>query len=148
MMDSAVVRTDLDPGLRFRAVRPAPIIGYKPVRLITERNEIVANVIEHTGQLLGTIPVSKAPEEPLTPVLVLLNRFLEEGDSGCLIVDCEHEQPDGGRATPYAMYLGALNLNIGRAGYGQLLEQTRLHWGLEFCEPWEDDDERKPRIGY
>lgn len=147
VMDSAVVRTDIDPGLDFRMVRPSPVIGYKPVRLITERGEINAHVIAHSGHRYGVIPVSRFPEEPRAQVVIFLNRFLKKGDSGCLVVDCEHEQRDGGRADPYAMYLGASNEIVGREGYCQLLEQARRHWDLEFCEPWEEHDERKPRIG-
>jgi hypothetical protein len=148
-MDSAVVRTDLDVGLKFKTAHPSSVIGYKPVRLITGRGEISADVVEHTGHpYQGKIPLSKGPGEPPDHIWIFLNRFLAPGDSGCLVVDCEHEQLDGGRANPYAMYLGAWNGIRGGEGYCQLLEQARRHWDLEFCEPWKDDDDRKPRVGY
>jgi hypothetical protein len=146
VMDCAVVRTDLDLSLDFKMVRLSTVIGYKPVRLITGKGDVEAQVVEHDGHVQGVIRWGKGREEPRGSSVVILNRLLSKGHSGCLVVDCEPEQ-FGMRAVPYAMYQGAWRGRTANLGCCQVLEQARQQWNLEFCEPWEDEDERKPRIG-
>jgi hypothetical protein len=57
-----------------------------------------------------------------------MDRFLQLGDSGCLVLDREHrEEP------PHLMYLGETVLDgRGAVGYGLLLEQPRRILNLEF----------------
>lgn len=145
VMDSAVVRTDYDVGSKFRPVRVSSVIGYKPVRLITGDKEFDAQVVEHDGHIHGVIPRSKGRGEPTGHAIIVLNRELSRGHSGCLVVDCEFEGRDM-PAVPYAMYIGSWSGPIQGLGYCQLLDQVRQHWDLEFCEPWKDENERKPRI--
>jgi hypothetical protein len=146
VIDCAVVRTDFDSQFDFRTVHVSTVIGYKPVRLVTDRGDIDAQVVECSGHIMGVIPSSEGREEPSGRVVVVFNRLLGKGDSGCLVVDCEIEKYDK-PAAPYAMYLGKFWGPIQGLGVGQLLEQARQHWDLEFCEPREDEDERKPSIG-
>ena len=145
IMDCAVVRTNLDPGLEFKVIHPSAVIGYKPVRLVTGKYRIEAKVVEHTGHFNGVIEQSSGREEPHLTALVAVNCELDFGDSGCMVLDCEFEQHEM-PAVPYAMYRGAWQGISGRLGYCQLLEQPRQQWNLEFCEPWEGKDEREPRI--
>jgi hypothetical protein len=146
VMDCAVVRTDFDPGLDFKKVYPSAVVGYKPVRLITGKDKIDAQVVEHVGHVQGVIWAGEGKKEPRASAVVFLNRHLRAGDSGCLVLDCEFEQ-HGMRAVPYAMYQGVWPTYTSGLGCCQLLEQARRQWNLEFCEPLEDEDERKPRIG-
>lgn len=146
VMDCAVVRTDFDPGLDFKTVHPSPVLGYKPVRLITGKGDVEAHVVEHDGHVQGVIWRGSGRKEPRGSSVVILNRQLSKGHSGCLVVDCEFEQ-FGMPAIPYAMYQGVWQGRTPGLGCCQLLEQARQQWNLEFCEPWEDEDERKPRIG-
>ena len=141
VMDCVVIRTDFDISLDFKTVYPSSVIGYKPVRLIAGRREVDAQVVEHDGHIRGVMWRANGQEEPPGRSIVMLNRRLGRGHSGCLVVDCEFER-FGGPAVPYAMYQGATQ----DLGLCQLLEQARVHWNLEFCEPWEEQDERKPRI--
>jgi hypothetical protein len=83
--------------------------------------------------------------EPPGHAIIVLNRELSRGHSGCMVLDCEFEQFDL-PAVPYAMYIGSWSGPIQGLGYCQLLDQARRHWNLEFCEPWEEENERKPRI--
>lgn len=145
IMDCAVVRTNFDPGLEFKVIHPSSVIGYKPVRLITGKDEIEATVVEHTGHINGVIEQTSGQEEPHLSVLLGVNCELRPGDSGCMVLDCEPEQYER-PAVPYAMYRGTWQGIMGHLGFCQFLEQARRQWDLEFCEPWEEEDERKPRI--
>lgn len=145
VMDSAVIRTDFDLGLDFKTIHPSPVIGYKPVRLITGNGDVEARVVEHGGHYNGAMWLGGGQKEPRGCAVVMVNRLLSHGDSGCMVVDCEFEQYEM-PAVPYAMYQGEWSGPVRSLGCCQLLEQTRLQWDLEFCEPWEDEDERKPRI--
>jgi hypothetical protein len=145
VMDSAVVRTDFDPGLDFKTIHPSSVIGYKPVRLITGKGDVEALIVEHGGHYNGAMWRGSSQEEPRGCAIVMVNQLLGHGDSGCMVVDCEFEQYER-PAVPYAMYQGEWSGPIRGLGCCQLLEQVRLQWNLEFCEPWEDEDERKPRI--
>jgi hypothetical protein len=145
VMDSVVVRTHYDSGSNFRPVRVSTVIGFKPVRLITGDREINAQVVEHDGHIHGVIRRSEGRLEPPGHAIIVLNRELSRGHSGCMVLDCEFEQFDL-PAVPYAMYIGSWSGPIQGLGYCQLLDQARRHWNLEFCEPWEEENERKPRI--
>lgn len=129
MMDAAVVAVEESEwGGNVRSPH-STVVGYKPVRLITGRDAIDADIVEHQGFIGATIP-GEPGKEPLNAVHLFFNKFGEPGDSGCLVLDLEFARQGGAR--PYLVYLGAMNLRLGGLqGYGLLIEQANKIWGLE-----------------
>jgi hypothetical protein len=123
-MDAALIAVPKDDWGGKQPVSPSPVIGYKPVRLLSSLGPTDGQVVELSGATIW----AQAGQEPLNGNLLFFNPFLQPGDSGCLVLDREHEsQP------PYLMYLGKVTLNNGQSyGYGVLLEQARRIWNLEF----------------
>jgi len=109
------------------------VIGFKPVRMITGRGlEVDAQVVERIGTVGPTI-FAEPREEPPYPAHLVLDRYLDHGDSGCLIVDCEFANRSQ-ELPPYMIYLGKMHLAWGLAGYGLMLEQPKTIWDLEFLD--------------
>ena len=118
-MDAAVVEIGALPP-KTQTVRNARVVGYKPVRLVTPRGSVEADVVEITGFVGATI-LGEPGREPGVAVKAVLNRALNHGDSGCLGLDLEFAQQPGD-PLPYLMYLGEMNLGHGgSSGYALLL---------------------------
>jgi len=124
MMDAAVIALSINDWGGNKSVSPSSVIGYKPVRLLSMTGAKNGQVMEVSSTTIW----AERGREPLNGNILFFNPSLQPGDSGCLVLDCEHQsQP------PYLMYLGKTTLNGGRSyGYGVLLEQARLIWDLEF----------------
>ncbi len=130
MMDAAVVAVEEREWGKKKLIQPSRNFGYKPVRLITGRRTIEADVVEHPG--FRNIIFAEAGKEPWFPARVILNKHLEPGDSGCLGLDIEFEQR-GQPSPPYLIYLGKGNFGFDKeSGLGQLVEQPGRVWNLEF----------------
>lgn len=130
IMDLAVV--EVEGGLLGdrQPERPSTVVGYKPVRLLTARGPVDAQIVEHQGFTRG-IFTGGPGQEPLTGAYVILNQGASPGDSGCLGLDREFAERNF--EPPYLLYLGITNIGLGpRSGYGILLDQPRKVWGLEF----------------
>lgn len=128
-MDAAVVAVEEREWGRKVLTPHSTVVGYKPVRLITGHGSFDADIVEHSGFTGATIP-GLPGEEPLTPVYMFLNKGLEHGDSGCLVLDMEFAEY--GSSRPYLIYLGVANHKVGGVeGYGLLIEQANIMWNLE-----------------
>jgi len=131
-MDAAVVEVAEDGWEGSSPVSPSRVVGFKPVRLLGAAGPVEADVIEHSGFVGGAIP-GEPGVEPLAGLVLLLNNHLNHGDSGCIGLDLEFEHLQTGAATPpYLLYQGVYGTASGRNGYGLMLEQTRIVWGLEY----------------
>jgi hypothetical protein len=131
-MDAAVVEVDVDQWRGARQVHPSRVVGFKPVRLLGAVGPVDADVIEHSGFLGGMIP-GEPGAEPLARTVLILNRRLSRGDSGCMGLDLEFERYQETSVTPpYLLYQGVYGTRSGANGYGLMLEQTRIVWGLDF----------------
>ena len=131
-MDAAVIEVDPSQWGGTEQVDPSPVVGYKPVRLLAGSRSVEADVIEHSGFVGAMIP-GRLGDEPLTPVLLILNNHLSRGDSGCVGVDLEFEIHQHAPVTPpYLLYQGVYGGKSSVNGYGLMLEQTRIVWGLHF----------------
>jgi hypothetical protein len=129
-MDAAVIAVDQNDWGKKVRVPHSTVVGYKPVRLITGHATVDADIVEHSGFTGGTIPGAPG-QEPLNGAFMILNRGLESGDSGCLVVDREFERFNQ-QLPPYLIYLGVTNLKLGGVnGYGLLIEQASKIWNLE-----------------
>lgn len=123
-MDAAIVELDRDVWHGRGNVSPSSVIGYKPVRLQSSSGSRDGWITDHSGPTIFGQP----GQEPLTANFLFINQSLKPGDSGCLVMDCEHPN-----LPPYLMYLGLVVLGEGRkAGYGLLLEQPRRIWEIKF----------------
>lgn len=132
VMDAAVIVPDHPPA---RAMQPAPhstTIGFKDVLLLTGRRDVEAKVIGHAGQ---SIVIASRGAPVSIPMVFTLNSTLQPGDSGCIALDLElgrHNSP----APPYLMYRGAVVAGTKkREGFGLMLEQPCITWGLELLRP-------------
>ncbi len=130
-MDAAIVEVSKAEWNATSRASHSTVVGYKPVRLINGRGiGIDADVVEHSGFAGGTV-FGEQGQEPLNAVYLIMNKWLADGDSGCVVIDCEFER--SGPAFLYLVYLGVTNLKLGgQAGYGLLLEQARVIWNLQF----------------
>jgi hypothetical protein len=128
-MDAAVIAID-ERYWGDKEIRPhSRIVGYKPVRLIGSRETVDADIVEHSGLAGATIP-GEPGQEPLNGAFMILNKWLDPGDSGCLVLDLEFAKY--GQVLPYLIYLGEMNLKLGGlGGYGLLIEQASKVWDLE-----------------
>lgn len=129
VMDAAVVAVEEREWGKKVLARHSTVVGYKPVRLVTGHGSVDADIVAHSGFTGATIP-GLAGREPLNPVYMFLNKGLEHGDSGCLVLDLEFAPDRSSR--PYLIYLGVENLKLGGVqGYGLLIEQANRVWNLE-----------------
>jgi hypothetical protein len=131
MMDAAVVELPAEEWRGREQVAPSSTVGLKPIRLLGTSGTVEGDIIEFSGVSFGVIP-AQAGVEPVTPVQFILNCRLRRGDSGCVGLDLEPAR-FGADTPPYLLYLGVKNLGFGGVtGYGQMLEQVRLVWNLDF----------------
>jgi hypothetical protein len=131
-MDAAVIVPQEPPARPLQPVKPSTTIGFKDVLLLTGRRDVPAKVIGHAGQSI----VIASPGTPVSiPMIFTLNTRLQPGDSGCIALDMElgqHIDP----APPYLMYRGAVATGTqGREGFGLMLAQPCITWGLELLRP-------------
>jgi len=131
-MDAAVIEVGPDEWRGKSPVYPSRVLGFKPVRLLGAPGWIDADVVEHSGFVGGTI-AGESRKEPLARTLLIFNRHLHHGDSGCLGLDLEFERDQEVPVTPpYLLYQGVYGTRSGPCGYGLMLEQTRIVWGLKY----------------
>ncbi|MET4481616.1 hypothetical protein ABIB66_006176 [Bradyrhizobium sp. F1.13.3] len=123
-MDAAVIALPIGAWGGKKVAPPSSVIGFKPIRLLSSQGARDGQVIEIPGSTIW----AQQGQEPLNGNLLFFNPSLQPGDSGCLVLDREHEN-----TPPYLMYLGKTTLSNGQSyGYGVLLEQVRRIWDLEF----------------
>ena len=131
-MDAAVIEVADDRWAGAHRVYASRVLGYKPVRLLGASRSVEADVVEHSGFVGGAIP-GQLGVEPLTPTLLILNKRLNRGDSGCIGLDLEFAERETGSASPpYLLYQGIYATRSGANGYGLMLEQARIVWALDF----------------
>lgn len=122
-MDAAIVQLDSSDWHGKKIAVLSRIIGYKPVRLLSNAGPVDGRIKEHTGATIFAAP----GEEPLAPNYLFIDQSLIPGDSGCLILDCEHDD-----LPQYLMYLGKTVLdNNNEVGIGLLLQQPKLIWAFD-----------------
>jgi hypothetical protein len=132
IMDAAVIEVDHDKWGGTEEVHPSSVVGYKPVRLLAGSRSVEADIVEHSGFLGATIP-GQFGAEPLTATRLFLNNHLSRGDSGCVGVDLEFQKHQHAPITPpYLLYQGKYGAKSYEIGYGLMLEQARIVWGLHF----------------
>ena len=133
-MDAAVIEVGADDWRAGREVHLSRVVGFKPVRLFGAAGWIDTDIVEHSGFVGGTI-AGEAGLEPLTRTLLIFNKRLHHGDSGSVGLDLEFERDQAVPVTPpYLLYQGVYGTRSGANGYGLLLEQTRIVWGLEYYQ--------------
>lgn len=132
-MDAALIEVDGASASDLYGVEASRVVGYKPVRFLPgyNRDKLEGDVTGFLG-FAGPAYFRQDNGEPLQGAYMTMNRFLQPGDSGCLIIDIEPERY-GSTAAPYMIYLGANNLGRGREGYGLFLAQAVDQWNLTTC---------------
>ena len=132
IMDAAVIEVEHDQWRGTAEMPPSSVVGYKPVRLVAGSRSVEADIVEHSGFVGATIP-GQFGAEPLTATRLFLNNHLSRGDSGCVGVDLEFERHQRAPITPpYLLYQGKYGAKSYEIGYGLMLEQARIVWGLNF----------------
>ena len=131
VMDAAVLKVQAADVQSNSTATISRVMGLKPVRMVTGHGSLDADVVE-VPSTRGVI-LANPGSEPSQSARLRMNRHLDEGDSGCVILDCEPEMY-GAQALPYLMYLGYDALGTApneRLGAGILLEQIRRTWDIE-----------------
>lgn len=133
-LDASIVDTGLPLPSRVEEVRVARIPGFKPVRYMCGDRTLDAMVVEIQCLSEGAIctdPNINLSTIPARAATFFLSASLSPGDSGCLVVDCEHIDvfPDG---IPYLMYIARQGRYHGSYGVCSMLEQCRVVMGINF----------------
>ena len=132
VLDAAVVVVSAQPESRPEPFPYSATVGYHKIRLESGHGASKeARVTEWSGFTEGVFSRSRAGEEPLIRTLMTFGAVLEEGDSGCLVVDIEAEAYH--HMAPYVIYQGAMWAGGREQGYGLLIAQAGHQWGLETC---------------
>ena len=136
ILDAAVIEVAGVDSSSVQSNRFGSTVGYKRVRFITGYTRVddpqEADITGLFGFQDALYSRGNFGNEPLSPAIMFLNKSLDPGDSGCLIIDIESESY--GHTHPYLIYLGAANYGPDKEAYGLFIAQAANEWSLSTCQ--------------